>query len=245
MCLDMLPQAGRNVFSRGVFFQLCHLRGWGWNQCQHWVESCISRLTYDSDLCCTLSSALSHPRAASPRISEELPQRTCPCQPTLTTFRACTLSSWCLCMIPGNRQPCTYSQSSFIFCSTEGSWFLQQQRRQLLTWHSHARIPSKLPTQPFLCQRAKKSLSQPGCSSKSLRLVLLVHAAVPMLPASALRGRHQLPSSGEMHKPHRPAAPAPACTLDVPVGRIHPLPLHGQHDELVGGEIKLAVLLLR
>lgn len=65
------------------------------------------------------------------------------------------------------------------------------------------------------------------------------------LPASALRGRHQLPSSGEMHKPHRPAAPAPARTLDVPIGRIHPLPLHGQHDELVGGEIKLTVLLLR
>lgn len=34
VCLDILPQAGRNVFSRGVFFQLCHLRGWGWNQCQ-------------------------------------------------------------------------------------------------------------------------------------------------------------------------------------------------------------------
>lgn len=128
-----------------------------------------------------LSAQLCHiPGQQVPQINEELPQCTCPCQPTLTTFRACTLSSWCLCVFPGNRQPCTYSQSSFIFCSTEGSWFLQQQRRQLLMWLSHARIPSKLPTQPFLCQRDKKSLSQPGCSSRSLSLV---HAAVPRAPS--------------------------------------------------------------
>lgn len=36
-------------------------------------------------------------------------------------------------------QPHTYCQSSFIFFTTEGSWFLQQERRQLL-------IPSKFPS---------------------------------------------------------------------------------------------------
>lgn len=36
-------------------------------------------------------------------------------------------------------QPHTYSQSSFIFFTTEGSWFLQQERSQLL-------IPSKSPS---------------------------------------------------------------------------------------------------
>lgn len=35
-------------------------------------------------------------------------------------------------MFPSNGQPHTYSQSSFIFCITEGSWFLWHDRRRLL-----------------------------------------------------------------------------------------------------------------
>lgn len=51
-----------------------------------------------------LSAQLCHiPGQQVPQINEELPQCTCPCQPTLTTFRACTLSSWFLCVFPGNR----------------------------------------------------------------------------------------------------------------------------------------------
>lgn len=48
-------------------------------------------------------------------------------------------------------QPHTYSQSSFIFFTTEGSWFLQQERSQLL-------IPSKSPS-PLPWRKSPKGIA--------------------------------------------------------------------------------------
>lgn len=175
-----LPTAGRSKFPASVSSQL---RGRGWVG-----EPSVSPRAHF-----VWSAQLHHVPQGVPRVNQDPAMRcACPRQPALAPLRAPRVLVAVSGYVPQPWPAPTYSQSSLIFCSTEGSWFLQRERSRLP-------IPSAFPPPSFAaCDGDNSSFEE---------------QKVPNATSSHQDSQGQC-RSGEMRKPP-PESRAPAC----PVGR--------------------------